>query len=172
MSVFLRERALVALNVVVLLGSVAWAVFRLHPGSVTLPPAVAASAPMGTPALSEVRIDQIEAQPLFHRSRQPLKLPQAPLSTVAAAPPPPPPPQPVLLGISGSTGHLGAILEDGATAKRKLVHAGETFGAWTVAEVRSRQVQLRDGKNTVELVLRPGKPGPQAGAVSSAIPLQ
>lgn len=172
MSVFLRERVLVALNVAVLLGSVAWAVVRLRPGSAALPPVIAASTPNGRPVLPEVRTDQIEAQPLFHQSRQPPKLAQAPLSTVASPAPPPPQPLPVLLGVAGSEDHLGALLEDGANSKRKLVHAGQLFGAWTVVEVRPRRVQLRDGKKTVELVLRPGLPGPQAGAASSAISLQ
>lgn len=169
----LRERALVALNVAVLLGSGAWAVLRLRPAPMAVPPAIAASAPTtGRSVLAEVRIDQIEAQPLFHRSRQPPKAAEIPSDTVPSLPPAPPPPLPVLLGIAGSVGHLGALLEDGPGTKRKLVQAGQKFEAWTVLDVRSRRVRLRDGKTTVELVLRPGLPAPQAGAASSAVPPQ
>ncbi len=172
MSVLLREKALVALNVVVLLGSVAWAVLRLRPGPAALPAALAASAPKGMPVVAEVRIDQIEAQPLFHRSRQPPRLAEASIASAVAPPPAPPPPLPVLLGVAGSAGQLGALLEDGPSARRQLVRAGQLFGAWTVVEVRSRQVRLRDGNNTVAIVLRPGLPGPQTGAASPAVPLQ
>lgn len=171
MKMLLRETALVLLNVAVLLGSVAWAVFRLRPDSAVSSPAAATSAPKGMLIVSAVRIDEIEAQPLFHRSRQPPKLAE-PLIAAATPLPALPSSLPILLGVAGSAGHLGALLDDGSGSKTQLVRAGQTFDGWTVVEVRSRQVQLRNGKNTAKLVLRPGLTSPQAGAASSAVQFQ
>jgi hypothetical protein len=165
----MREPALVALNVVVLVVCTAWAVLRLRPEPTAIPTAVAGAAPKRPLAMAEIRTDQIEAQPLFHRSRRP---PNDVEASTGAAPvaPPAPPPRPVLLGIAGSVGQLGALLEDSSSSKRALVQVGQKFEAWSVLDVGARRVRLRAGDTTIELILHPGAPAPLSGAASGLAP--
>ena len=166
-----RERVLLALNLAVLAGSITWAVVRLNPSPDASLPTPASSVPKGALVLPDARIDRIEALPLFHRSRQP---PTSAEAALAASPAPALPAAatepPILLGLAGSPVNPGALLEDPASSKRRLVYAGQRFETWTVISIRSRQVRLRDGDNTVELVLRPGSPQLQSGTSSPAVP--
>jgi len=154
MKALLQERTLVAANILALAVGVGWAAFRLQPGEAGAPSASApVNGPRRVPVIGRVSTDQVEAKPLFHRSRQPAPAVNAAPDLAAT----PPQPVPILLGIAGSPGELGALLQDAGGARKHLVHAGQTFGAWTVVEVHSRQVRLREGGKTIELVLRPGR---------------
>lgn len=170
MTIFLRERVLVALNVAVLLGSVAWALLRVGPSEAPSPPAATVSAPKEILVLPEVATEQLEAQPLFHQSRQPQQ--EAEGAQATAETPTQPQSLPVLLGVAGKDGHLGALLEDSATSTRQLVAVGSVFAGWSVEDVGARHVQLRNGKTSVVLSLRPGVPGTQSEGASSVIPIQ
>lgn len=164
----LQDRLLIVVNIAVVLATVAWAVHRLRPEETTpAAPPPAETGPRGTTlAMARaVRIDQVEAMPLFHRSRQPVAK-----ATLPAAPPVSPTPVsiPVLRGIVGSPDHLGALLEDEAGKEQKLVYAGGRFGEWTLTEIRPRRARLVEGTHIADLALRPGEAKPPPASRTAA----
>lgn len=164
------EAALIGLNILVVIGCIAWGASRLRP-----PPTVnATSGPAPASASTAAKIppdigaDEIDAHPLFHRSRRP-PLHAEPLpQTLESEPPTPPEGPPNLLGVASDAGRPAVLLEDPATSERKFVRAGQTFGRWTVSAILPRGVRLAEGERLIELVLLQRAADTPANAASAA----
>jgi hypothetical protein len=157
------EVLLVLLNLAALAAGAAWGVSRLRPEALATPVrAVKPSTPRAVPALSEIRITQVEAAPLFSPARSPQPEPAASTAVPAAVSRP----APLLRGVASAGGTLGAMLEGAGGMRQKLVFVGQEYDGWTVTEVGQRTVRLSNGTATAELALR----SPVAGALPASAP--
>lgn len=150
------EVMLIALHMLVMGGCLAWGMSRLWPPQHRDPDYTADAAPTRTRSIRRTGTDDIDAHPLFHRSRLPIARPEPePLQDAeeAQAGLAPPRAAPTLLGIAGEGGTRAALLEDPSSLERKFVRVGQAFAGWTLSELVPRGVRLADGDRKVDLVL-------------------
>lgn len=144
---------------------VLWAVQWVADGRFTVPrlperpvPTVEA-APRATPALP-LNVDDavIAARPLFIETRRPY-VPPAPAATSES---PAAPPEPLtLLATVMAEGRLIALIQSQRDSRIEKLGIGEAIAGWTLADVQSGHVILKQGTESrqLDLLVVPGDAG-------------
>lgn len=121
------------------------------------------------------RYDVITQRDLFRpERREPPPPPPPPPPLVAPEPPPPPPPQVVLEGIAlfpADKIWVALISEPTLTqGKAKDFRQGDILGGWTIAEILTDRIILRQGERSAEVRIKKPTPPTAGGSVQRAPP--
>lgn len=134
-------------NAITLLACAGLAALGLRDTPVALPPPTA-QTPLPTLSRPAVESQALLAQPLFNAARKPA--PQAPLAPAAAAASVEPP---LLIGMVMDDASPAALLENGASGERKLVHIGQVFSGWKLVAVGHKKITLTVGERRIVIPL-------------------